>query len=168
MALGLNVLQIVGYQNSGKTTLVTNLIRKLTEEGYKVGTIKHHGHGGKPEISDQGKDTEQHRIAGASIVTVEGEGTISLTADANLTLDKILAIYELLPLDIVLVEGYKNEHYPKVVLLRNMDDLGLLSNLDNIKAIIAIEPIEQMKYPYFTRNEEAAYLHFIMNAVRGK
>lgn len=45
-----SILQIVGYQNSGKTTLMEKLIQALTYEGMKVATIKHHGHGGYPEV----------------------------------------------------------------------------------------------------------------------
>ncbi|MBM6618783.1 molybdopterin-guanine dinucleotide biosynthesis protein B [Bacillus sp. RD4P76] len=164
----MKVLQVVGFQNSGKTTLVTKLIHKLTEEGIKVGTIKHHGHGGKPAIGDQGKDTGLHRKAGASVVAVEGEGTIHLTADASLTLDNMLALYEMLFVDIVLVEGYKNERYPKVVLLRDKEDLKLIKDLSNIEAVISVESLGELKYPYFTRKEEAAYLTYLMNAVRGQ
>lgn len=41
-----SILQIVGYQNSGKTTLVEKMVHALTEREMKVATIKHHGHGG--------------------------------------------------------------------------------------------------------------------------
>jgi molybdopterin-guanine dinucleotide biosynthesis protein B len=40
------ILQVVGYQNSGKTTLITKLIKMLKEMSYRVGTLKHHGHDG--------------------------------------------------------------------------------------------------------------------------
>ena len=41
-----SILQIVGYQNSGKTTLVEKIVHALAESEMKVATIKHHGHGG--------------------------------------------------------------------------------------------------------------------------
>lgn len=168
MALGLKVLQVVGYQNSGKTTLVKKLIHRLKDEGFKVGTIKHHGHGGTPTFGDNGKDTEQHRLAGASVVAVEGEGTFQLTAEGSWTLEKMLSLYEMLSLDVVIVEGYKKEQYPKVVVLRDEKDQTLLTELTNIKAVISIVPLGETEYPYFTRNEEAAYLNYIVQAVRGK
>lgn len=168
MALGLKVLQVVGYQNSGKTTLVTKLIHRLKDEGFKVGTIKHHGHGGTPTLGDNGKDTEQHRLAGASVVAVEGEGTFQLTAEGAWTLEKMLILYEMLSLDVVIVEGYKKEQYPKVVLLRDEKDQTLLTELTNVKAVISIKPQLVTEYPYFTRNEEAAYLTYLVQAVRGK
>ena len=42
------IFQIVGYQNSGKTTFLNKLISHLTAVGINTATIKHHGHGGKP------------------------------------------------------------------------------------------------------------------------
>ncbi|MPU17873.1 molybdopterin-guanine dinucleotide biosynthesis protein MobB, partial [Acinetobacter baumannii] len=45
MAMGKapSILQIVGYQNSGKTTLVEKVVYALAEQNMKVATIKHHG-----------------------------------------------------------------------------------------------------------------------------
>lgn len=73
MALGQHrkILQIVGYQNSGKTTLMEQLIKRATTEGLRVGTIKHHGHGGVPMI-EASKDSSRHELAGASVTAVEG------------------------------------------------------------------------------------------------
>ena len=39
-----NVFGIVGWKNSGKTTLVESLVKYLTEQGYQVSTIKHAHH----------------------------------------------------------------------------------------------------------------------------
>lgn len=39
------VYQIVGFQNSGKTTLMESIINYWSKHDLKVGTIKHHGHG---------------------------------------------------------------------------------------------------------------------------
>lgn len=168
MAVGLKVVQVVGYQNSGKTTLVTKLIQILHEQGYHVGTIKHHGHGGEPNNSDNGKDTEQHRLAGAEVVAVEGEGTIQLTANLrSWNLPKILSLYENFPLDIVLVEGYKSAAFPKIVMLRDENDKELLANVSNIIAVISSTEIDQINYPSFNRKDDAAYLPYITNAVKG-
>lgn len=48
--MAMMILQVVGHQNSGKTTLIEKCIKELTNHGIKVGTFKHHGHGGKPDI----------------------------------------------------------------------------------------------------------------------
>lgn len=65
------IIQIVGYQNSGKTTLMEQLIKHATKEGLRVGTIKHHGHGGAP-VENLSKDSNRHEQAGARVSAVEG------------------------------------------------------------------------------------------------
>ena len=62
------IIQVVGYKNSGKTTLVSELVRTLTSEGYRVGTLKHDAHDFEPDIP--GKDTWQHRKAGAQVTAI--------------------------------------------------------------------------------------------------
>lgn len=39
-------IAFIGYQNSGKTTLVEKVIAELTRRGLRVGSLKHHGHHG--------------------------------------------------------------------------------------------------------------------------
>ena len=64
----MHVIGIVGWKNSGKTTLVVELVRLLTERGLKIGTIKHAHH--SFDIDQPGKDSYRHREAGASDVIV--------------------------------------------------------------------------------------------------
>lgn len=45
MARDFPILQVVGYQNSGKTTFVEMLLEKLEHDGVQAGCLKHHGHG---------------------------------------------------------------------------------------------------------------------------
>jgi len=164
----MNVWQVVGYKNSGKTTLVEKWVRKATEEGYKVGTIKHHGHGGYPDVCTA-NDSGRHHAAGALAASVEGGGLLQLHAIHSWTLPQILHIYSLLPLDFVIVEGYKNERYPKIVIVRNAADWQRLCHLEKIVAVITWEPIDslqKMPYPVFSLNDETQYLQWLMNEVK--
>ncbi|QOR67548.1 molybdopterin-guanine dinucleotide biosynthesis protein B [Cytobacillus suaedae] len=158
MALELDVpvIQVVGYQNSGKTTYVEKLIKQATLLGLRVATVKHHGHGGEPDMIETGKDSDRHRIAGALATSVEGDGVLQLYCKrGEWQLNDILTIYQQLPIDLVIVEGYKKENYPKVVLVRNEDDLPLLDQLTNIMAVISWFPLEEdVKQKYVTFNLE--------------
>ena len=69
------IFQVSGYQNSGKTTLVNKIISGLKGKGLSVVTIKHHGHGGKPE-TPEGKDSSNHIESGAAASIVEGGGRL--------------------------------------------------------------------------------------------
>ena len=166
----MNVWQVVGYKNSGKTTLIEKWVQMASAEGYRFGTVKHHGHGGYPERNDSYTDSRRHEQAGAVAVSVEGGGLLELHAWQPVwSLGQILSLYKLLPLDFVLVEGYKNEPYKKVVMLRNQDDWDSLSQLSNIIAVITWESSSQLSfipYPLFSIDEEESYLHWLMNEVR--
>ena len=62
------VLGIVGWSGSGKTVLIARLIPLLMQRGLKVATLKHAHH--SFEVDRQGKDSYEHRKAGASEVIV--------------------------------------------------------------------------------------------------
>lgn len=163
------IIQIVGYQNSGKTTLMEQLIRQAASEGLYVGTIKHHGHGGIP-IGDNSKDSFRHEQAGAHVTAVEGDGTLRISISrSNWQLADILAIYASFNVDVILIEGYKNEHYPKVVLLRTIEDQELLEKVSNIICVIywPAYPLEKkLEYPTFSIHENAQYMEFLMKEMR--
>ncbi|WP_341299461.1 molybdopterin-guanine dinucleotide biosynthesis protein B [Lysinibacillus sp. FSL H8-0500] len=172
MALGQyqKILQIVGYQNSGKTTLMEQLIAHATAQGLRVGAIKHHGHGGIPMIETT-KDSLRHEQAGASVTAVEGDGTLRLSIHQNSwQLADILAIYANLPMDLILVEGYKKEPYPKVVLLRAAQDQALLQQVSNILCVLYWQDCivdKSLAIPAFSIDDPARYMEFLWTEMRG-
>jgi molybdopterin-guanine dinucleotide biosynthesis protein B len=100
------VMAIVGRQGSGKTTLIERLIPALRDRGLSVSTVKHTHHH-LIELDTPGKDSFRHRKAGASEVIVASDsGWARIAAsDSPASLPELLA--ELRPVDIVLVEGFK-------------------------------------------------------------
>jgi molybdopterin-guanine dinucleotide biosynthesis protein MobB len=64
----MNRLHIIGGKNHGKTTLVVDLVKELTQRGVSVGTVKHTHH--EHELDVSGKDSHSHRIAGAAAVGI--------------------------------------------------------------------------------------------------
>lgn len=170
MALGKasSIIQIVGYQNSGKTTLVEKIVHALAESEMKVATIKHHGHGGFPEVAQ--KDSERHREAGAVVSSVEGAGLLSLSSLRDeWSLQEIIRLYEFFEVDTILIEGYKAEKYPKVVLLRSAEDIELLHKIENVVAIItwdkALSNLRE-EYKVFHITEEKLYVDWFLQTVR--
>ncbi|WHX41897.1 molybdopterin-guanine dinucleotide biosynthesis protein B [Mesobacillus sp. AQ2] len=134
------LFQVAGYQNSGKTTLSLNLIQQLSAAGLEVATIKHHGHGGKPDIAEE-KDSGRHMGAGAVVSLVEGGGRLVLHAEnRQWSLAEEIEVLSCFETDVILIEGYKREAYPKAVILRNEADLELLKVLANIKVVFYRDP----------------------------
>ncbi len=157
------IFQIVGYQNSGKTTVANKIVERFSAIGWKVATIKHHGHGGKPDIIEK-KDSSCHIGAGAVVSLVEGDGRLLIQAEKASwsVVERIKLVTQFEP-DLILIEGHKQENFPKLVLLRGEKDGELLSKLNNIQA--AFYWNENHKgfikaddgFPYFPINQSEGY-----------
>ena len=163
------ILQIVGFQNSGKTTVVSNMIQFASDNGYKLGAIKHHGHGGTPDRQVETKDSGQHLQSGAMISGVEGGGELHITAQkATWQLDEILSLYQAMNIDGIIVEGYKKERYPKIVMLREKRDLHLLDELEDIVGVIHDQAIAKSDVPQgsFLFTEKERYCSWFLDFLR--
>jgi molybdopterin-guanine dinucleotide biosynthesis adapter protein len=110
---GMNVLGIVGWSGSGKTTLLTAVLPLLKARGLRVSTIKHTHH--DFDMDRPGKDSFRHREAGAHEVLVASGTRWALLHEVEgpePSLPTLLA--KLDPVDLVLVEGYKAQPFPKL------------------------------------------------------
>ncbi|RYL92097.1 molybdopterin-guanine dinucleotide biosynthesis protein B [Sporolactobacillus sp. THM7-4] len=135
------ILQIVGYQNSGKTTAAGNIIRYLTQRGYKVGSFKHHGHGGTPRLPED-KDSTRLLEAGAVLSGVSGGGVFALSTSLPLNW---IDLCRWLDIDVLLIEGYKQKDYDKIVCIRGRDEIDLLKKLSHVEAIVSWIPLPDEK-----------------------
>jgi molybdopterin-guanine dinucleotide biosynthesis adapter protein len=150
------IFQIVGYQNSGKTTFLNKLISRLTTNGIKTATIKHHGHGGKPAIAVN-KDSSSHIIAGAAASLVEGGGRLLLQIeDLDWTLEQKIKLISMMNPDLVLIEGHKYENYPKAVFIQNHEDSKLLNQLNRIELVLYQESVPVTDMVSFHRDDSKA------------
>lgn len=78
-------VHIVGRKNSGKTTLVCELVRELTARRIKVATVKHTHH--QHELDTPGKDSHLHRMAGAAGVGILSPDMTAVFIPVNRELD---------------------------------------------------------------------------------
>jgi molybdopterin-guanine dinucleotide biosynthesis protein B len=109
---------VVGWKNSGKTTLMTRLIGELTRRGYAISVIKHAHE--KFEIDQPGRDSFRMREAGACEVTLSSPRRFALMRELGGAPEMSFAevLTHIGPCDLVLVEGYKRESFPKVEIRR--------------------------------------------------
>jgi molybdopterin-guanine dinucleotide biosynthesis protein B len=145
--MSIPVLSIVGRSNTGKTTLIEKMIPLLKSKGIRVATIKHHNH--DFEIDYEGKDTYRHKRAGAKLAMIVAPGKLALVED----LEEDLGFEEILnrhirDVDLIIIEGYKNESIPKIEVYRCRPDLQPLAVDDeDIFAVITDRPFDPATCP---------------------
>jgi molybdopterin-guanine dinucleotide biosynthesis protein B len=131
------VAGIIGYKNSGKTTLTSALARVLTGRGHEVAVVKHLSH----HVDLPEKDTAVLGRAAGQV------GYISPQASGVLW-NKQLCLEDVIPYleaEFTLVEGFKTEKtFPKVVCLHGEpeDERGRWEDLFDGLAICAVAPLE--------------------------
>lgn len=134
----MRILQIVGFKNSGKTTLIENWLEILQDEGLDVSVIKHHGHDGPIELPSSETDSMKYFNKGASSTIVVGNGMVQFHNRRELDLDQLIKLSMVANPDVILVEGFKREPFPKVVLIRSEEDWGNLCSLQNVILVVCI------------------------------
>jgi molybdopterin-guanine dinucleotide biosynthesis protein B len=129
------IISIVGKSDSGKTTLIENIVPELVRRGYRVTTVKHDLHGF--EIDREGKDSWRHKRAGAQSVIISSPQKVALIRDV----DKDMSLAELREclggdVDLILSEGFKKDVQPKIEVFRKEKHRKLLcTKEDNLVAI---------------------------------
>ena len=115
----MKVACFAGYSNSGKTTLIEQIIPLLRQQGLRVSVVKHAHH--RFDIAHPGKDSHRHREAGAFEVVIASDRRLALVREfeqpAQMTVHQMLAeLYE--GVDWVLVEGFKESDLLKIEVWR--------------------------------------------------
>ncbi len=114
------MIGLAGWSGAGKTTLIRRVIPLLTAQGLRVSTIKHAHHGF--DVDKPGKDSWEHRQAGATEVLVASSARFALMHELRGEPEPSLAdlLARLSPIDLVIVEGFKRDGHPKVEVVRGV------------------------------------------------
>lgn len=109
------IIAISGIKNSGKTTLITNLIPYLRQRGLKVATIKHDGHDFQPDV--EGTDTYRYREVGAYGVGIFSRNKwMVIKEEMDIEISELIGQFP--EADLILLEGFKYSEYPKIEIVR--------------------------------------------------
>lgn len=160
----MKLVGIAGWSGSGKTTLLARLIPLMIGRGLVVSTIKHAHH--DFDIDQPGKDSWVHRQAGAHEVLVASDRRFAmmheLRGEPEPQLPDLIA--RLAPADIVFVEGFKRERYPKIEVHRPGLAKPLLQPDDPaIVAVASPTPILGLPVPCLPLDEPARIADFLMD-----
>ena len=154
---------IAGWSGSGKTTLVTALLPVLTGHGYRVSTIKHAHH--SFDVDQPGKDSYEHRKAGAAEVLVSSSKRWVLMHENRDEPEPALAelVTRLGPADLVLIEGFKREPLDKLEVYRQQNGKPLLQPDDsNVVAVASDGPVPDLPVPLLNLNDIEGIASFIL------
>ena len=130
----MKIIGITGWKNSGKTTLVCKLVNYFSSQGSSISTIKHTHH--NVEFDQPNKDSYKHRDAGAQEVILATKNRWAIFHEQEEELGVSDLIAKLAPVDILLIEGFKNHDHPKIQVYRGREGEELL--LDQKKNIVAV------------------------------
>jgi len=161
------IIGFAAFSGTGKTTLLTQLIPILKHNGLSIGLIKHSHH--NFQIDQPGKDSFRLRAAGAtSVMLVSTHRRAIITEIAppqEPRLDDQLELFDQSGLDLILVEGFKAEQFPKIELHRPSLGKPLLYKEDpHIIAIASDCPLITPDYlPQLDINQPAQIAAFILN-----
>lgn len=158
----MQIFGIVGWKNSGKTTLVTALVREFCARGLRVSTVKHAHHAF--DLDRPGKDSFLHRDAGAQEVLIASQGRWALLHELRGAAEPILSelLQHMSPVDLVLVEGFKEEKHPKLEVRRRDSSGPPLADTDpHIVAIASDGTITAQSCPVFALDDVTAIADFI-------
>jgi len=150
----MRVIGIAGWSGAGKTTLIKRLLPALIARGLRVSTVKHAHH--NFDVDYPGKDSYEHRTAGATEVLVTSDKRWALMhelRDSSVPpLRDLLRI--LSPVDIVLVEGFKGEERMKLEVYRSDNEKPLLfPETGNICAVVSDVELADASVPVLDRQD---------------
>jgi molybdopterin-guanine dinucleotide biosynthesis protein B len=158
--MSIPIVCFVGRSNSGKTTLIERVIPELVRAGYKVATVKHAGHGF--DLDTEGKDSWRHRQAGASGVVILSKGSMAMFADVSdqMKVEEVRDRFLDSSYDLIIAEGWKNEGYPKIVVVR--EQFGEIPvSPEGLMAVVSDRPVD-LDVPVFNLNDAPAVAALII------
>ena len=162
------VFGVVGWKNSGKTTLMSRLIHELSKRGFEISVVKHAHQ--KFDVDHPGRDSFKMREAGARQVMLSSPRRFALMRELGdgpeMTFDELLAYVG--PCDLVLVEGYKREAYPKIEIRKEgaASREPLSATFPDVVAIASDQPADETDaLPIFQIDEIERIVDFIADTL---
>jgi len=155
-------LCFAGFSGVGKTTLVEKLATRFRDENIRVGYYKHDSH--RFKMDKTGKDTARVREAGAGIVAINDPTHFGVIADNDFK--QLTITHALERCDCILIEGYKQSPFNKIVFLDAEGKLPIPSDSKGIRAIVhqgtgQLESFVKQGIPLFHRDEIEKIFDFV-------
>ena len=157
---GIPIIAFSAWSGTGKTTLIEQLIMEMKTRGLRVAVIKHDVH--HFEIDHEGKDSWRFSRAGADITVLNSSEKTALIEQRSLTLTQAISMIH--DVDLILAEGYQQEHLPKIGISRRETGRGFRLPLSEYAAVVTDEDPADFprELPVFSFSEIAGLADFII------
>jgi molybdopterin-guanine dinucleotide biosynthesis protein B len=160
----MRVYGVIGWKNSGKTSLMERLVAEITGRGLSVSTVKHVHH--SVDLDQPGKDTFRHRQAGAREVVLASADRLAILVEHRGPEPELPAVLaRLATVDLVLVEGYKRDAHPKLEVWREETGQPLIQLGDPLVRAVATDAALTLPVPVLDLNDTRAVADFILHEV---
>lgn len=161
----MKVYGVIGWKNSGKTSLMERLVAEITGRGFTVSTVKHVHH--DVDLDQPGKDSHRHRQAGASEVVLASAHRFALMREHRGPEPELPAILaRLAPVDLVLVEGYKRDAHAKIEVFRREAGHQIIQPGDPlVRAVATDADLGRLSVPLLDLNNTTEIADFILEQV---
>ena len=137
------VVAVSGVKNSGKTTLIEAMLPHFTAAGLTVATVKHDGHAFLPD--PEGTDTGRHMAAGAwGTAIFDGE---KYKVVRRGKVDEHDLIDRFPDADLILLEGFKHSHWPKLEVVRGGNSDAPVCDPSTLLALVTDLPLSLPNVP---------------------
>ena len=160
---GMRIIGLAGWSGSGKTTLITKLIPCLIARSLRVSTLKHAHHGF--DLDKPGKDSFMHRTAGATEVIISSAKRWAILHElrGEEEWDLPALVSKMSAVDLVLVEGFKRDAFPKLEIHRTENGKPLLHPDDpHIVAVACDSLLPASKVPVVDLNDTDAVADLLL------
>lgn len=159
----MKIFGLAGWSGSGKTTLMVRLLPALIQRGVTVSTMKHAHHAF--DIDRPGKDSYEHRAAGATEVMISSNARWALMHELRnapeATVEELIA--HMTPVDLLMIEGFKTHAHPKLEVHRTAIGKPLLCTDDShVVAIASDVPLPSVRLPRFALDDAEGISDFIV------
>jgi molybdopterin-guanine dinucleotide biosynthesis protein B len=159
----MRIIGLAGWSGSGKTTLIKKLIPRLIARGIAVSTLKHAHHGF--DLDQPGKDSFFHRTAGATEVIISSAKRWAILHELREQPEWDLAalVGKMSAVDLVLVEGFKRDAFPKLEIHRIANGKPLIHPEDpHIVAVASDSALPAAQVPVVDLNDIEAIADLLL------
>ena len=155
------MVAVSGVKDSGKTTLIEEMLPLLAAAGLNTAVIKHDGHSFLPD--PPGTDTGRFMAAGAWGTAIFDGEKYKVVKRRSVDEDALISLFP--EADLILLEGFKHSPWPKLELVREGNSASPVCDPATLLALVTDLPIQLPGVPRLPFGDAAGAAAVILNYV---